>query len=96
MSYITASRPLCVGGCGARTLGNPLCAECARLDPYEIQLRNRNSRLVALRKLAKSGKPIEGTCLSCCHWGGRDCALEIPEVGTSFASRCSCFTPDAR
>ncbi len=97
-SYATvfSSRPLCAGGCGSRTNGKILCSECAKLDPYESQLRSRTSRLLALRKLDKSGGPTEGTCVACCHWNGNDCALEIPECGIAFASLCNCFTPDDR
>jgi hypothetical protein len=87
---VLASRKLCANGCGSRTYGNAICSECARLDPDENRNRRHQQRLGDLRAYAESGKPIEGTCLSCLNWKDR-CLMEIPEVSVSFAQQCACY-----
>jgi hypothetical protein len=91
-SYATvfASRALCASGCGRRTNGNLICSECSKTDSHDLELRRQGERLMELRRLAISGAPAKGTCLSCLNWSNR-CLMEIPEVSVTFAPSCSCY-----
>jgi hypothetical protein len=92
---VFASRVKCSTGCGRTTNGNLVCAECSRRNCLDIEGRRLEERLQGLRRMAASGAPTEGTCLSCLNWRDQ-CLMGVPDVSVAFAPLCSCYLPNAR